>query len=169
MDALSKRIVVGRICGVSGLSGWVKVMSYTAPKENILRYSPWLVCVDGVWQPLRLLGGRLQGKGLVAQLENYAERDVAYKLVGAEVAVYRSQLPPTQSGSYYWTDLIGMEVINLQGEQLGTIDSLFETGANDVLVIKGAKEHLIPYIKDQVIKEIDLHSGVMRVDWALEA
>lgn len=169
MDAASsKRITMGRICGVVGLSGWVKVVSYTEPKENILRYTPWLLCLNGIWQPIRLLGGRLQGKGLVAQLENYVDRDAAHKLIGTEVAVYRAQLPPAQAGSYYWTDLIGLEVLNLQGERLGAIESLFETGANDVLVIKGAREYLVPYIKDQVIKEIDLHSGVMRIDWDSE-
>lgn len=165
MDTDSKRVIIGRICAVSGIKGWVKVHSHTQPRENILNYAPWLLCRNGVWQPIRVLDGRMQGKGLVVKLENCADRDAAYEWSGADVAIYRSQLPAPQPGSYYWADLIGLTVVNLQGKSLGVVDSLLETGANDVLVVKGESECLVPYIKDQVIKEVDLRAGTMRVDW----
>lgn len=162
----SERIILGKIAGVYGLSGWVKVFSETKPKENIFSYSPWLINLNGQWQKIKVIKGRPQGKGLVAQLESCEDREQAQRFVGAVIAIEKAQLPETNEGEYYWADMIGLTVITQDGQQLGQVDHLFETGANDVVVVKGGKqEYLIPFVQGQYIVKVDLEAGVMRVDW----
>ena len=121
--------------------------------------------IQGRWNERRCAEGRVHGRGLVARLEGITDREVARTLVGAEIAVLREQLPALTEGDYYWADLIGLRVLTEDGLELGVIDYLFETGANDVLVVKGDRERLIPYVQGDVIKGIDLEQGEMRVDW----
>ena len=158
------QLVVGRIGGLFGVRGWVKVFSYTEPRDNILSYSPWLLHIGGEWVTAKPVGGRIHGKGLVAQIEGYDDRDAAATLLGCDIAINRSQLPAAGQDEIYWADLVGLRVVTLEGVELGVVDHLFETGANDVLVLKGERERLLPYI-DQVVHEVDLAGGVMRVDW----
>jgi 16S rRNA processing protein RimM len=160
-----ERVIVGRIAGVYGVRGWVKVFSETAPKENIFKYSPWQIRVADEWRNIRVVEGRPQGKGLVAQLESYTDRDQVRELVGAEIAVFRDQLPRPKEGEYYWADMIGLKVVTLDGQELGVVDHLFETGANDVLVVKGERERLIPFVQGQFVQVVDLEAGQIRVDW----
>lgn len=157
-------IVVGRIAGLFGVRGWVKVFSHTQPLDNILRYSPWLVLRDGQWLPMKPLAGRIHGKGIVAHIEGCDDRDVAAALVGCDIAIVRSQLPRAEAGEIYWADLIGLKVVTLEGVELGVVDHLLETGANDVVVVRGERERLLPYV-EQVIREVDLDGGLLRVDW----
>lgn len=159
------RLVVGKIVGLFGVQGWVKIFSHTEPKENIFTYAPWLVEIKGEWRPMKVLSGRVQGKGLVASLEGYADRELARLLIGAEIAVLRSQLPKPAKGEYYWTDLIGLNVVTTDGVELGKVDHLFDTGANDVMVVKGERERLIPFVTGQYVHEVDLDAGTIRVDW----
>lgn len=166
-DNPSDLVVVGRISGIFGVRGWVKVYSYTHPLENILVYNPWQVrsnLVGEEWRPMNVQGGRPHGKGIVAQLEGFSDPESARTLLGADIAVCQNQLPPPRSGQYYWRDLVGLAVETLDGVALGTVDHLLETGANDVLVVMGDRERLLPYI-DQVVVEVDLHEKRMRVDW----
>lgn len=158
-------IVVGKIVGLYGVQGWVKVFSHTEPKENIFTYAPWLVEIKGEWRPMKVLSGRVQGKGLVASLDGYADRELARLLIGAEIAVLRSQLPKPAKGEYYWNDLIGLNVVTLEGVELGKVDHLFDTGANDVMVVNGERERLIPFVTGQYVLEVDLDAGTIRVDW----
>ena len=160
----AEQIVVGRIGGLFGVRGWVKVFSYTEPRDNILGYSPWQLLIGGQWVKVKPLDGRIHGKGLVARLEGYDDRDAAATLLGCDVAIDRSQLPAAGTGEIYWADLVGLRVVTLEGIELGVVDHLFETGANDVVVVKGERERLLPYI-DQVVHEVDLAGRVMRVDW----
>ncbi len=156
---------MGKIIGLFGVRGWVKVYSHTRPKEAILAYRPWLVRRKNEWLEVDLAEGRVQGRGLVVRLEGYAGRDQAAELVGADVALKLSQLPEPRKGEYYWAQLVGLRVVNLEDEELGTVSHLFETGANDVLVVKqGRRERLIPFTKHAVLG-VDLDSGVIRVDW----
>ena len=162
----AQRIVeLGRLVGAYGVKGWVKLISSTSPIDNIFNYPVWLVRRDGEWREYKVLSGRLQGKGLVARLEDVGDRDDALALKGAEIAIYRDQMPKPAEGEYYWTDLEGLSVQTLEGQDLGQIERLFETGSNDVLVVKGERERLIPFIKDQVIKQIDLQQKLIVVDW----
>lgn len=156
-------VTLGRVSAAHGIQGWVKVMSDTSPRDNIVRYSPWYLGQRGVWE---VRAGRRQGKAVVAKLAGCNDRDAAESLVGAEIAVRRSQLPPTRvEGEYYWADLVGLRVETLDGRVLGRIERLFETGANDVIVVNGERERLVPYIWRQVVSDVDLAAGVMRVDW----
>jgi 16S rRNA processing protein RimM len=166
-------VVVGRISGLFGVQGWVKVFSHTRPRENILQYQPWYLAAKETvvnrgtphWVQIKLVSGRIQGKGIIVQLDGFTDRDAAAGLIGKEIAILRSQLPVLAQDEYYWSDLIGLKVVTDKGVSLGVVTSLMETGVNDVLVVKGEREHLIPYIRDDVVKSIDLSSGVVTVDW----
>jgi len=159
-------IVVGRISGLYGVRGWVKVFSHTQPRENILRYSTWYLKRNGEWQETGLEDGRQQGKGIVAKLRGCDDRDAAAALMDTTVAIKREQLPQAEADEYYWADLQGLRVNNLEGVELGTVSHLLETGANDVLVVKqGREERLIPFVQGQFVTRIDLEAGEMTVDW----
>lgn len=164
-----ERVVLGRVAGLFGVKGWVKIYSETDPPANILDYSPWYLKLAGCWQPVELQQGQVHGKGIIARLGKCTNRDEASALLRAEIAVDRDQLPELAEDEYYWSDLIGLDVLNPSGELLGKIDHLLETGANDVLVVlaEDKQELLIPYVKGDVVKEIDLDKGCLRVDWDL--
>lgn len=157
-------MTVGEIAGVYGVRGWLRIRSFTDPPENILNYRPWQIEDSEGWTERAVVEGRRHGRGLIARFEGIGDRDSAALLVGRTLAVSRSQLP--ESGDdYYWADLEGLEVVNLEGMALGKVDYLIETGANDVLVVRGERERLIPYLPDRVIKHVDLAAGRMTVDW----
>ncbi|MCK5718095.1 MAG: ribosome maturation factor RimM [Thiomargarita sp.] len=159
------RVILGRINGFYGVRGWVKVFSYTAPIANILDYSSWQLYQQGQWRNVSVSEGKIHGKGIIARLEEIHDRDAAASLLGADIAIERAQLPPTSKDEYYWTDLVGLTVLNHEGVNFGQVDHLLETGANDVLVVKGKRERLIPFLPDQVILDIDLAQHIVHVDW----
>ena len=163
-----RKIVVGRISGLYGVRGWVRVYSYTAPREEIICYSPWQIGSRGQWREMRVAEGRKHGKGIVARLVGCDDRDLAAALMGSDIVIPRSRLPETVVGEYYWTDLVGLKVVTSDGVELGVIKTLMETGANDVLVVQGEQELLIPYIYDDVVVKIDLEQQLMQVDWEPE-
>jgi len=150
---------------VHGVKGWVKVFSYTEPRENILHYRPWYLRQGGEWRPRACVAGNRHGKGVIARLDGCEDREQARLLMNTEIGVGREQLPATEPDEYYWNDLLGLEVVNLQDERLGRVDQLIETGANDVLVVNGERERLIPFVQRQVVMNVDLEAGVIRVDW----
>lgn len=164
-----QRIVLGRIVGVFGIRGWVKIESWTRPPENILEYPEWQLGRAGQWRMVRQLEGRVHGKGLVARLESggdiLSDRDQAARLVGSEIAVLRQQLPPPAQNEFYWIDLVGLEVENLEGRRLGRVRELFETPAHDMLVVSGERECLIPCVLGPIVQSVDLEAGRIRVDW----
>lgn len=172
MLADSDALVVGRIVGVHGIRGWVKVHSYTDPLENIFEYQPWYLKGERGWEPVDVTGSRPQGKGLVAQLAGENDRNRATeRFVGREIAVPRASLPDLEDGEYYWRDLIGLRVRTEAGQDLGKVASLLETGANDVLVVRAdrdsldTKERLIPWVPGQYVSSVDLAAGYLVVDW----
>lgn len=158
-----RQVIVGKISGVYGVSGWVKLFSYTRPKENIFNYSPWQL------QPNRetrsLLEGREHGKTLIARLEGIEDRDAARRLQGSDITISRDQLPEPGPGEYYWYDLLGLDVVDTRGAGLGKVMEIRETGANDILIIKGKRRYLVPLVMDEVVKEIDLENRRITVDW----
>ncbi len=158
-----QRVVLGHIAGVYGVRGWVKIFSETAPREGILRYSPWLIGDSD--QPRKVLEGRVHGKGVVARLEGCDDRDQAAALVDQEIAVGRDRLPPARPDEFYWIDLEGLSVVTLEGAQLGQVSHLFSTGANDVLVVVGERERLLPFAWDSVIRSVDFEQRLIQVDW----
>lgn len=159
---------MGRIAGPYGVKGWLRVITYTGQAGNLLDYTPWYLHRDGTWQACALLEGRPHGKGLVARLAECGDRAAAEALAGTEIGIYREQLPPAARGEYYWSDLLGARVVTLEGRDLGRVDHLLETGANDVLVVKGERERLIPFVQGTVIASVDLAAGEIRVDWDAE-
>ena len=151
------------------MHGWVKIYSDSQPKQNILTYKTLYLKQNGEWVTWQLERGRTHGNTLVAKLSGCNDRESARALMGADIAVKRSQLSDSlEKGEYYWTDLTGLTVINREGNVLGTVDYLFETGSNDVMAVKGERERLIPYIWQQVVLEVDLSNGRMIVDWDKE-
>jgi len=131
--------------------------------EAILEYQPWLLGEDK--RPVKIVDGRKQGKGLAALLPGYDDREQAATLVGSQIFVERDQLPATEDDEYYWSDLEGLDVHTTKGEVLGRVERLMETGANDVLVIRGEREHLVPFIQGQYVSRVDLEAGLIEVDW----
>jgi len=131
--------------------------------EAILGYEPWLLGDEK--SRFEIIDGRKQGKGLVALLTGCEDRDQAARLVGQQICVGRDVLPPADDGEYYWSDLEGLEVHTTGGEVLGRVQRLMETGANDVLVISGDREHLVPFVQGQYVVRVDLAAGLIEVDW----
>jgi 16S rRNA processing protein RimM len=160
-----KDINVGRISGVFGVKGWLKVFSFTDPRENILSYSPWLLKKDGEIKQFDVIDGALHGKAVIAQLDGIIDRDQAAGFIGWDIFITHNQLPEATEGEYYWSDLIGLKVETVEGVQLGVVDSLLETGANDVLIVQGDRERAIPFLQGETIINIDLDAGNMIVDW----
>jgi len=169
--------ILAKITGYYGVKGWVKIYSYTEPRENIVHYSALKIKRSKKgeqWQDIRLDNGKVHGKGVVAHFVGYDDRDIAAGLIGAELAVYRSDFKATAKDEYYWSDLIQLTVVNLDGVELGQVERLLETAANDVLVIKPvqhdsgqkvAAEILIPFIQGNYVKKVDLDAGIITVDW----
>ena len=163
-----RRVLLGRIVGVYGVRGEVKIESFTEPRLRIFDYQPWLLERDaGVVEEVRDVRGRAQGKGVIAALVGVADRDRAASLIGANIYVPRAALPAAAEGEVYQSDLEGLEVVNLAGTSLGKVSHLFETGANPVLVARreDGREHLIPYVPEMYVRSVDLDAGRITVDW----
>ena len=160
-------ICVGHVLGAQGIKGWIRVFSNTSPRENILLYSPWLL-EQG--DELNAVGvsGRLQGKNVLARLDGIENRNQAEELIGCRLFIEARQLPRLDAGEFYWSDLIGLEVETLQAEPLGVIASMMETGADDVMVLSGDRERLIPFVMDDIVREVDLAKRRLVVDWSPE-
>ncbi len=158
-------VVLGRVSGTFGIKGWVRVFSETAPREGIARYKPVFLEQSGEWKPFYIEAVRIHGPGVVLKFVGVDNQDEALTILHCSIAVCRLQLPPPLPGEYYWIDLQGLRVVTLDDTVLGTVDRLFETGANDVIVVSGDKERLIPFIKGDVVVEIDLENRFLRVDW----
>jgi len=159
-------VVMGRIAAAQGLLGWVKVQAFTEHLDALIGYDTWQLGNDDQdWREFKVLECKLHTKVLVAKLEGISDRTAAEKCKGLLIAVPRSSLPKVGEDEYYWSDLIGMTVINLQGELLGVIDNLLDMGANDVMcVIKDKVEILIPFLA-HVVHEVNVDEKTLRVDW----
>ena len=160
-----RRVVLGSIGGPYGTRGWVKIQSGTEPPENILRYSPWQVGRDDRWSRIGVAEGRSQGRGVVARLDGCHDRGDASVYRGCEIAVERSQLPKAEEGEFYWADLVGLRVVTTGGVDLGEVGRMMETGANDVMVVRGDVERLIPFLDGTVVQSVEIAGGTIVVDW----
>ncbi len=168
MSKQDTHIQLGAIQGVFGIKGWLKIFSFCRPKEQILNYSEWELRSSGSVNKFTLQQGKLHGSGIVAKLHNVNDRNQAELLVRAEIWVAKSELPDLGGEEFYWFQLEGLAVLNIEGESLGQVKKMMETGANDVMVVKNdidKEEILIPYVRDQVIKHVDLETKTITVDW----
>jgi 16S rRNA processing protein RimM len=162
-DTGRKLVELGHVSGVHGVRGWLKIHSLTEPREAIFEYQPWLLGKS--LQATRVRQGKKHGNRLIALLENIDDREQAEGLVNEPIAVYRDQFPELPDDRYYWTDLLGLSVVLEDGRELGKIDNMLATGANDVMVVRGDKERLVPFVQGQYVTSVDLDGGIIVVDW----
>jgi 16S rRNA processing protein RimM len=153
------------VAGVHGVRGWIKVLSFTEPRTNLLDYRFWLIDQNGRQLSVKVAAGRESGKRLIAKLDGIDDRDAAGELIGATIGVRRSAMPPCPPGEYYWADLEGLVVKTPAGEQLGTVRRLIATGANDVLVLAENGEKMIPFVEGETVQKVDLATGEIIVNW----
>ena len=166
MSAKEKWVILGRVSGVFGVKGWLKVQSYTEPRDNIVGFGAWTLRMNGVDHAFDVEEGHSHAGSVVAKLHGLDDRDRARDWVGADIVVLREQLPKIAAGELYWTDLEGLEVRTTTGTVLGTVDHLLATGGNDVLVLDSSPRLLIPFVAGDVVKEVDLKAGLIVVDWS---
>jgi 16S rRNA processing protein RimM len=175
-------VIMGRIAAAHGIRGWVKIQPYTEYLDSLLDYGTWWIGHEhGPWREVAVQQCEAHNKTLAAQLPDCPDRSAAEKLKGLLIAVPRSSLPQQTGDEYYWSDLIGLAVVNEAGVALGTVANLLETGANQVLSVKplldttktGSSktetggEILIPFV-ESAIKQVDVKNKIIRVDWAAD-
>lgn len=160
-------VTVARLGSTYGVHGWLKIDVFTVSNTNLLDYQPWYLAANAqeARRPLLVEEVKPHHNGLIVKLAGIASPEEARLLTGRLIEVPRSQLPQLKKDEYYWSDLVGLTVVNKQGEPLGKVIYLLETGSNDVLVVKGNKEIAIPYLVDEVILSVDLVKQEICVDW----
>lgn len=164
-------VVLGRVVAPYGVRGWLKIHPLGDDPQAWCEMPQWWLATapeGSPWQTYSLEVFRPHASGWIAKLKGVDDRDVAEKLDGWYVGAPREDLPATAPDEYYWTDLIGLAVRNEQDQLLGTVDSLVETGAHQVLVVKdGDTKRLLPFV-GQVVKKVDVGARLVRVDWGLD-
>jgi 16S rRNA processing protein RimM len=163
-------VVMGRIGAPYGIKGWVKLISFTDPADNLLEYEHFWIADGSELRRIEIDEARPQGNSLVGHIKGCDVREATRLYTGLDLLVPKDELPELDTG-YYWHELEGLRVVNLAGEDLGVVDHMLATGANDVVVVRGddasvdQEERLLPYVEEQVVKEVDLAARIMRVDW----
>lgn len=166
MSDNQRRILLGRIVGAFGVRGQIKIESWTEPRDAIFRYQPWILRdASGNERELSGARGRESGKHLVAEFPGVTDRDAVEAMRGIEIEVPRSALPPPRPGEFYWVDLEGFRVVTVEGVELGSVSHLFSTGANDVLVVRGDRERMVPFVEPDFVRSVDFEAGLIQVDW----
>lgn len=164
-------VTMGRVGRVYGIKGWLRLMSYTEPMENILEYRNLQARINGRWQGIEMDDCKLHGKGLIAHFVGYDDPDAAKLLTGVELAVPSQDLPSLDDEDFYWHELVGMQVVTTAGQLLGTVARMMETGANDVLVVQPSqgsmdtRERLIPYLPGRVVTLVSREQRCIHVEW----
>ena len=158
--------VIQPVC-LFGVKGWVKVQPYTESVDSLFRYPEWWLASAGGWEAMKVDEKAVHRQVLLVRFAGMDDRNRAATLKGRDVAIPRHQLPDADPGEYYWADLIGLGVENTHGQSLGHVERLFESGANPVLVVRGNRERLLPFV-DAVVKQVDLEAGKLLVEWELD-
>lgn len=158
---------MGHVIAPFGVQGWIKVHPYTDTVDALCDYHTWWLGKQEVQTAYQVVEARSHGKEVVAKLPGIDDRDAAFSLRGMEVAVPRAALPKVKRDEYYWNDLIGLKVVNTEGLDFGTVKSILATGANEVLVVNGDRERLIPFLY-QVVHKVDLENGTISVEWGAD-
>jgi len=169
VQIVSELVIMGRIVAPYGVYGWVKVQPATEYVDSLFDYGRWMLGRGDPkqpeqWQSCEVEKAKVHNDLLLVKLQGIDDRDQAFSCKGMYVAVYRDELPEPEEGEYYWSDLIGLQVRNQQEVDFGQVVDVFATGANDVLVVKGDRERLVPFI-GQVVLEVDTDGKTMLVDW----
>ena len=166
-----KKIYLGKITGVHGIKGWLKIQSFSSPPENILNYPSWIINNQGEEELYSIEQGRKQNNKIVVKLEKIDDRNTAESLINSKIQILRSDLPKLSNENYYWSDLVGLSVLSSEEKVIGKIESLIETGANDVMVIITLKDEriLIPFVMHEIIKEVNVELNYIKIDWSIES
>ncbi|MEI8054421.1 MAG: ribosome maturation factor RimM [bacterium] len=157
-------IIVGSFGKTFGVWGWIKINSFTSPKRNIIDIEPWLIQKNSCWEEICIEASREHSNNIIVKLPNCNSPEEAQNFTNIKIAIWQKQLPKLQADEYYWVDIIGLKVINLQNVELGVVQDLMATGANDVLIVTGDRKRLIPYISNIIIN-VDLAKKTIQVDW----
>ena len=162
--SVREKFIMARISGPYGVKGWIKIQPFTVDINQLLNKKEWLIGDEksSISYPIEI--SKIHGNSIVAKLVNIDDRDAAFGLRNKTILMPKHELPALEKGEYYWNDLMGHAVINQKQEYLGVVQTFLETGANDVLVVKGDKEHLIPFIP-HVILNVDMGKKEIEVDW----
>jgi 16S rRNA processing protein RimM len=164
-EGTERRVLMGKVVGIFGVRGWLKIESYSQPRDRVFAYRPWLMGRSKVLREVKPVELREQGKNVVVQLPGCETVEQARALLGEEIWVSRSALPPPPQGEYYWVDLEGLSVVTIEGLSLGRISHMIATGANDVMVVQGDRERLLPFTLGHAVQSVDLVEGRVVVDW----
>mmetsp|Transcript_17752 Transcript_17752/g.26647 ORF Transcript_17752/g.26647 Transcript_17752/m.26647 type:complete len:177 (+) Transcript_17752:246-776(+) len=172
MSLASDTLVIGKIGAPYGVKGWVKVTSYTHELDGVFAYTPWLLGQEQEGKEYVVDQWRTHNKGLVAKLVGVENRDDAESIKNLDISIKAEMLPELGDNDVYWRELVGMQVVTDKGYDLGTVKDMFETGANDVMLVKaknndafGQKERLLPFLHDQVVLNVDKQAKSITVDW----
>lgn len=162
------RIVLGRIAGPFGVRGWLKVASFTDPPVQIFDFACWRAdSPGGATRELRPGESRAHGKVFVVRLQGIDDRNAAVALGRPELWVDREELPALKKGEYYRADLLGLEVVNLAGQELGRADHFLDLPASPVMVVVGERERWVPLGPGRLLR-VDLQARRITVDWDAE-
>ena len=166
-----KKIYLGKITGVHGIKGWLKIQSFSSPLENILKYPLWIINNRGQEGFYSVEQGRKHSNKIIVKLEKIDDRTKAESLINSKIKIRRSELPKLSNESHYWSDLEGLSVLNSEEKLIGIVDSLIETGANDVMVVNTTKDKriLIPFVMHEIIKEVSIELNYVKVDWQINS
>ena len=166
-----KKIYLGRITGVHGIKGWLKIQSFSSPPENILNYPIWIINHQGEEDFYSIERGRKHHNKIIVKLEKIDDRTTAESLINSKILILRSDLPKLSNENYYWSDLVGLSVLSSEEEVIGKIESLIATGANDVMVINTSKDErvLVPFVMHEIIKEVNVELNYIKIDWSIES
>ena len=166
-----KKIYLGKITGVHGIKGWLKIQSFSSPPENILNYPLWIISNRGQEGFYSVEQGRKHSNKIIVKLEEIDDRTKAESLINSKIKIRRSELPKLSNESHYWSDLEGLSVLNSEEKLIGIVDSLIETGANDVMVVNTTKDKriLIPFVMHEIIKEVSIELNYVKVDWQIDS
>ncbi len=158
-------LLVGKINGIFGVQGWIKIFSHTEPIANICKYIPLYTKSKDKFTKLNIANCKLHSKTIIAKIDAIDDCDKARELLGLAIYIDKLQLPKTNNNEYYYSDLINMAVVNKNNEDFGLVSYLFDNSAHVVLVTKDDEnEYLIPFI-DPFIVDINIINKVITVDW----
>lgn len=167
MSNVSRRVVLGQIGGAFGVQGWVRIQSYTDPPANILKFGRWQLGRAGQWREVEVEDGRVTAKGVLAKLVGVETPEDARLATGSEIAVTRDELPKPAPGEYYWSDLEGLAAFGHNDQPLGRIEEFRATPSGTVVVIRGERQHWVPFVKERIVS-VDLDAGRVVFDWAAD-
>jgi 16S rRNA processing protein RimM len=160
-----QKIIIGRFGSPFGVKGWIKVQSFTEPEENLLTYAHWYSPERDSWSLIKHDDHAKHGKGWIVHLVGYDSPEAVRFLASTDIAIARSDFPPLAEDEFYISDIVGFSAINVEGVTLGEVMGFIDSGAHELLVIRGEKEYLIPLIKGRFLKAVDKTKEQITVDW----